>query len=325
MEYSEEAVEALEKEADRIEQVLLGLEMPVRVSGGEVGDDAVRYHLTPLRGLPAQRLREAAGDVARALGVSKIGVTEEASGVSIEVRRGVTGLRLIPLIRSLPGLRPFTAVLGLSASGHPIVLRLDGRPTWHVLVIGQSGAGKSEFLRTLTLSLAMTTRPTQMRMLAVDIGGRELAVLESLPHLAADLATEQGAGARLVSWLAAQAEGRLAGRPHGLDWLLVLDDLSWVMASDQAQVRAWLRLLLAQGPHVGVHILAAGRQVATGEEDLQFPVDVSATAAPLSQESAPGAFLLGARGENVVLRAAWLPAADLARAVRWISGGWQAG
>ncbi len=323
MKDSGESVEALEKEADRTEQMLLGLEMPVRVSEGETRNGAVRYHLTPMHGVRAQRLREAADDVARALGVPDIGLTEEASRVSIKVPRGETGVRLVPLIRSLAGLRPLTAVLGLSASGHPILLPLDAKSTWHFQVIGQSGAGKSELLRTLTISLAMTSRPTQMRILAVDIGGRELAVLESLPHLAADLATEPEAGARLVCWLAAQTETRLAGRPHGTDWLLVLDDLSWVMASDGGQARAALRLLLAQGPHVGVHI-AAGRRIDSGKEGLEFPGDVTVTAVPLSQVSAPREFLLRAGAEDVALRAAWLPAADLDRAVRWISGGWQA-
>ncbi len=319
-----DSVQALELEAEQLEQALLGLELPVRVSGGEVARGRVRYHLTPLPAGPARRLREAAGEVARALGVPEVTVTAEGSELMIEVPCWRNGVRLLPLIRSLTGLRPHTAVVGLSQAGHPALLCLTAGSTWHVQVVGPRGAGKSDLLRTLALSLAMTTRPAQLRMLAVDVGGREMAVLESLPHLAADLASDPTAGARLVGWLATQAEARLAGRACGPEWLLLLDDLPWLAAPSQEAARSAIDLLLARGPEVGVHVMAVCQSGSDVSRCLHFPPKNSLKVEGRS-EGMPGRFRLTAVNEDLVVRAAWLPLADLDRAVRWISAGWHAG
>lgn len=272
-----------------------------------MGERSVRYHLTPTGTTPAQRLRGAAGMV------------------SVEVPLVEPGLRLLPLIRSLTGLRPLTAVVGLTADGQPLLLPLDRRPTWHLLAVGSAGTGKSELLRTLALSLAMTARPAQLRMLGVDIGGHELAVLESLPHLAADLATEPGAAARLLAWLARQADRRLAGRSQGPEWVLVLDDLSWLVTPEESIACAELHLLLTRGPDAGVHVVAARRLDRQAEREVNFPDATSVRAEPAPGPHGSGRFCLVARAERVTARVAWLPAADLQQAVRWIAAGWRAG
>jgi ESX secretion system protein EccC len=56
----------------------------------------------------------------------------------------------------------------------------------HGLVIGATGSGKSEFLRTLVLGLAMTHSPEQLNMVLVDFkGGATFAGMSELPHVSA--------------------------------------------------------------------------------------------------------------------------------------------
>src|SRR5690606_14264842 len=56
----------------------------------------------------------------------------------------------------------------------------------HGLVIGASGSGKSEFLRTLVLGLAMTHSPDQLNMVLVDFkGGAAFAGMAGMPHVSA--------------------------------------------------------------------------------------------------------------------------------------------
>ncbi|MCW2765204.1 MAG: cell division protein FtsK/SpoIIIE, partial [Nocardioides sp.] len=56
----------------------------------------------------------------------------------------------------------------------------------HGLVIGATGSGKSEFLRTLVLGLAMTHSPEQLNMVLVDFkGGATFAGMSKLPHVSA--------------------------------------------------------------------------------------------------------------------------------------------
>ena len=56
----------------------------------------------------------------------------------------------------------------------------------HGLVIGATGSGKSEFLRTLVLGLAMTHSPEQLNMVLVDFkGGATFAGLSAMPQVSA--------------------------------------------------------------------------------------------------------------------------------------------
>lgn len=56
----------------------------------------------------------------------------------------------------------------------------------HGLVIGATGSGKSEFLRTLVLGLALTHSPEQLNLVLVDFkGGATFAGMSALPHVSA--------------------------------------------------------------------------------------------------------------------------------------------
>ena len=67
------------------------------------------------------------------------------------------------------GLAPPAAVVGSGPHGiHSIDLSRDGP---HVLVGGTTGSGKSEFLRTLVVSLAISTPPSDLTLVLVDFKG----------------------------------------------------------------------------------------------------------------------------------------------------------
>lgn len=56
----------------------------------------------------------------------------------------------------------------------------------HGLVIGATGSGKSEFLRTLVLGLTLTHSPEQLNLVLVDFkGGATFAGMSELPHVSA--------------------------------------------------------------------------------------------------------------------------------------------
>ncbi len=80
----------------------------------------------------------------------------------------------------------------------PIGIGADGRPVWldlkesahggmgpHGLVVGATGSGKSEMLRTLVSSLVIGHPPDQLALMLVDFkGGATFAAMEQIPHLA---------------------------------------------------------------------------------------------------------------------------------------------
>src|SRR5262249_11247433 len=79
--------------------------------------------------------------------------------------------------------------LRLDAAGDPVVLDLkeaaaDGMGP-HGLIVGATGSGKSELLRTLVASLAATHSPELLNFVFIDFkGGAAFAEFASLPHAA---------------------------------------------------------------------------------------------------------------------------------------------
>ncbi|MBE7324050.1 type VII secretion protein EccCa [Nocardioides sp. Y6] len=106
--------------------------------------------------------------------------------------------------------------IGTDESGE--VLHLDlkesaqGGDGPHGLVVGATGSGKSELLRTLVVSLALQHPPEELGMVLVDFkGGATFAGLGELPHVAA-VVTNLGDDLALVDRMADTLTGELVRR-----------------------------------------------------------------------------------------------------------------
>jgi DNA segregation ATPase FtsK/SpoIIIE-like protein len=79
--------------------------------------------------------------------------------------------------------------VGVTVGGDPVVLDLkeaaEGGIGPHGLVVGATGSGKSELLRTVVAGLAATHPPDQLAFVLVDFkGGAAFADLAALPQVA---------------------------------------------------------------------------------------------------------------------------------------------
>ncbi|MGH9178676.1 MAG: FtsK/SpoIIIE domain-containing protein, partial [Acidimicrobiales bacterium] len=139
-----------------------------------------------LAGVPEAEARRCARALAR------LEDPEEGDGAGLPDEVPLAGLLGLPAVhagevgrrwRSAPAASSLRAVVGATANG-PLVLDLvaDGP---HALIAGTTGAGKSELLRTLVVSLAAAYGPDQLALVLVDYkGGSAFAECARLPQVA---------------------------------------------------------------------------------------------------------------------------------------------
>lgn len=298
----------LNRQADRIERTLSALELPVRVSGGQVREGRVRYHLTPVGATSTESLVQAEQRVATALGAERVRVAREIDELALEVMgEPESELRLLPLMHAVGSLPPLTALLGMTTQGHPCTLSLEDPGTRHLLIEGSASSGKSELMRSLMLSLALTSRPSQLQIMALDSSGRELTCLEALPHALTDVAVGGDFALELVAWLAEEAERRrehLSPRPA---LVLFVDAFENLISPIQKALIHLTRQIGSVKADSGVHLVIAGREL---NGSVEFPSMAQASAL-----GARGTFRFEASDCKFDVGVAWMPVQDLDTAV----------
>ena len=200
-------------------------------------------------------------------------------------------------------------------------LSLVVNPGEIVCLLGPTGCGKSELLRTVLFSLALNNRPSQLQFLGIDLGGRELAALDALPHAFAELATEQEYAGGLLLWLKDELERRKLFHVMRPDILLVIDGVGQLVNTGPEHARETLRLLAQQGKSWGIHLaLAARREQDTGLLGLfrSKPALLRGCALARPGVATPGRFVLERGRKLRRVQIAWLPVHDLQAAVELV-------
>ncbi|HRI96483.1 MAG TPA: type VII secretion protein EccCa, partial [Nocardioides sp.] len=159
----------------------------------------------------------------------------------------------------------------------------------HGLVIGATGSGKSEFLRTLVLGLAMTHSPEQLNLVLVDFkGGATFAGMAPLPHVSAvitnlaqeltlvdrmedalsgelvrrqELLREAGNFASIHDYERARAAGRELPALPSL--VVVVDEFSELLAAKPEFIELFVAIGRL-GRSLGLHLLLASQRLDEG-------------------------------------------------------------
>ena len=159
----------------------------------------------------------------------------------------------------------------------------------HMLVAGTTGAGKSEFLRTLVCSLALRNRPDALVFVLIDYkGGAAFGGLRALPHVVGYLTDlDEHLGLRALVALAAEVRYRerllsdarcqdidayhAAGEPRGpLPRLAVVIDEFRFLVHEMPDFLDRLTDVTARGRSLGIHlVLATQRPAGVVSEDIR--------------------------------------------------------
>ncbi|MEW2077402.1 type VII secretion protein EccCa [Streptomyces sp. NPDC013433] len=183
--------------------------------------------------------------------------------------------------------------IAVSAEGRPVELDIkesaQGGTGPHGMLIGATGSGKSELLRTLVLALAMTNSSETLNFVLVDFkGGATFLGLDELPHTSAvitNLADEVALVSRMQDALHGELirrqellraagnytsaleyeKARAAGTPlQPLPSLfVVVDEFSELLASHREFMDLFV-MIGRLGRSLGVHLLLASQRLDEG-------------------------------------------------------------
>ncbi|MGH3374440.1 MAG: type VII secretion protein EccCa [Actinoallomurus sp.] len=228
--------------------------------------------------------------------------------------------------------------LGITADGSPVVLDIkesaqDGMGP-HGMLIGATGSGKSELLRTLVLALAITHSSETLNFVLVDFkGGATFLGLDRLPHTSAvitnladeaslvdrmrdalhgemvrrqELLRSAGNHSSLLEYEKARAAGAVLAPMPTL--FVVVDEFSELLAAHRDFMDLFI-MIGRLGRSLGVHLLLASQRLDEGrmhalESHLSYRIGLRTFSAMESRGvlGVPDAYQLPAQPGNGFLR-----------------------
>ena len=196
-----------------LEQTFQDFGLNVRVVAIDTGPVITQFELELEAGLRLSKVSRLADDLAIALRVPSVRVVASIPGkntVGIEVpneRRVMVRLRELieSSSREVKGLR-LPVFLGKDVSGRPQVIDLARMP--HLLIAGRTGTGKSVCLNSLIVSLLMTRRSDEVKMLMIDPKMVELSPYCRIPHLMHPVITDMKKAEAVLAWAVDKMEER---------------------------------------------------------------------------------------------------------------------
>jgi S-DNA-T family DNA segregation ATPase FtsK/SpoIIIE len=195
----------LRDRAARLEQIFADFGLNVRVVGINTGPVITQFEIALETGLRLSRVTSLADDLALKLKVAAVRVVAPLPGkdtVGIEIpndSRSVVKLKEVILTGGAKLQKyKLPLFLGRDTEGQPLVYDLAEMP--HLLIAGRTGTGKSVCMNTIVLSLLMTRRPDQVRMIMIDPKMLEMSEYGKVPHLMHPVVNNMKKAEAILSW-----------------------------------------------------------------------------------------------------------------------------
>ncbi|MEA1952724.1 MAG: DNA translocase FtsK 4TM domain-containing protein [Planctomycetota bacterium] len=185
----------------------------VRVVEIQTGPVIAQFEIALEAGLRLSRITSLADDLAIALRVPSVRIVSPIPGkntVGVEVPNASRQVvRLREVMEECDGKTRKMRIpifLGKDVSGNSMVADLASLP--HLLIAGRTGTGKSVCLNSMIVSMLMTRRPDEVRMLMIDPKMVELSPYRQLPHLMHPVVTDMKKAEAILAWAVDKMEER---------------------------------------------------------------------------------------------------------------------
>ena len=196
-----------------LERTLLDFGYQVRVVQIDTGPVITQFEIELEAGLRVSKIIGLADDLAIALAVPSVRIVAPIPGkttVGIEVpndRRNMVRLgEVIAGVGDQMAKCRIPLFLGKDAKGVPLVFDLADMP--HLLMAGRTGTGKSVCLNAMILSILMTRRPDEVKVILIDPKKVELSQYKRIPHLMHPVVVDMKKAESLLAWACEKMDER---------------------------------------------------------------------------------------------------------------------
>ncbi len=179
----------------------------------QTGPVIAQYEVELEAGLRLSKITGLSDDLAVALRVPSVRIVAPIPGkntVGVEVPNNERQIvRLREVMEETDGKTKKLRIpifLGKDVSGNPMVVDLSTLP--HLLIAGRTGTGKSVCLNSIIVSMLMTRRPDEVRLLLIDPKMVELSPYKCLPHLMHPVVTDMRKAEAILAWAVEKMEER---------------------------------------------------------------------------------------------------------------------
>ena len=205
--------EELKAQSDILSKALLSFGIEGRVTEVRPGPVVTMYEFEPAPGTKVARIVNLADDLALAMKAISLRIVAPIPGksvVGIEVpnaQRETVSMKEVATSEAFSRARSkLTLALGKDIFGAPVTADLKTMP--HLLVAGATGAGKSVSLNTMLISILLSAKPNEVKLLLIDPKMLEFQTYDGIPHLLRPVITDPKSAARGLSWVVQEMERR---------------------------------------------------------------------------------------------------------------------
>lgn len=265
--------------AQAIHDTFANFNIDVEMEGANIGPRVTQYTLKPPSGAKLTKITALADNLALDLAAHSIRIEAPIPGkraVGIEVPNVKSATVRLSSILTSPEWQkqqsPLSIAIGKDISGTPVVANLDGMP--HLLVAGQTGAGKSVIINTILTSLLYRNSPADLKLIMVDPKRVELTPYNDIPHLLSPVIVEPEKCISALKWAVAEMERRYRAlaeakkrniieynnlkKEEGMPYIvIVIDELADLMMMAARDVEALIVRIAQKARAVGIHLVVA--------------------------------------------------------------------
>ena len=178
-----------------------------------IGPAITRYELTIERGTRVSKILNLSDDIALSMAATNVRIEAPIPGKSaIGIEIPNESVSMVTLREVLEGNNfkehksPVSVGLGKDITGNIIVADLAKMP--HLLIAGQTGAGKSVCINSIITSLLYKSSPKDVKLILIDPKMVELNVYNGIPHLMTPVVTDPKKAAGALQFVVREMEKR---------------------------------------------------------------------------------------------------------------------